>query len=129
MTDLTGRAQPPLPRPEDLETFYVSFLFPGPDYSDDSMDDEAQRSLLQMHVSHVWSSQHGDGPAIAGGPLVADEEPELPVGMSILRANSLAEAQHLAAIDPAVVTGHFRSVVLPWLVAPNRFASRRPFGN
>src|SRR6478672_7647803 len=105
MTDIASRAQSVLPRPEDLETYYVCFLFPGPNHSEDLRENEAGPELLQMHVSHVWSSQHGDGPAIAGGPLVADGSPALPVGMSILRANSLTEAQRLAAIDPAVVTG------------------------
>jgi uncharacterized protein YciI len=121
--------QPFMPRPEDLETLYVAFLYPGDAYADGQTDSEEHRVLLQTHVAHVWNSQHGDGPAVAGGPLVAGQEAaDLPKGMSILRAESLAEAQHLAAIDPAVVTRHFRVVVVPWLVAPGRFPSERPRG-
>jgi uncharacterized protein YciI len=121
--------QPFMPRPEDLETVYVAFLYPGAAYGEAQPDSEEHRVLLQTHVAHVWNSQHGDGPAVAGGPLVPDSaELDLPKGMSILRAESLAEAQHLAAIDPAVVTGHFRVVVMPWLVAPGRFPKERPRG-
>ena len=121
--------QPFMPRPEDLETLYVAFLYPGAAYSDALSDSEEHRVLLQTHVAHVWNSQHGDGPAVAGGPLLPHSaELDLPKGMSILRAESLAEAQHLAAIDPAVVTGHFRVVVVPWLVAPGRFPRERPRG-
>jgi uncharacterized protein YciI len=122
-------AQPFMPRPEDLETLYVAFLYPGPAYADAQPDSEEHRVLLQTHVAHVWNSQHGDGPAVAGGPLLAGlANVDLPKGMSILRAESLAEAQHLAAIDPAVVMGHFRAIVVPWLVAPGRFPSERPRG-
>ena len=122
-------SQPFMPRPEDLETVYVAFLYPGPAYADAQPDTEEYRVLMQTHVAHIWNSQHGDGPALAGGPLLPDPaEQELPKGMSILRADSLAEARHLAAIDPAVVTGHFRTVVVPWLVAPGRFPSERPRG-
>src|ERR687890_2328829 len=95
-------AQPFMPRPEDLETLYAAFLYPGPAYADAQPDSEEHRVLLQTHVAHVWNSQHGDGPAVAGGPLLAGlANVDLPKGMSILRAESLAEAQHLAAIDPA----------------------------
>ena len=121
--------QPFMPRPEDLETFYVAFLYHGAAYVAARPDSEEHRALLQTHVAHVWNSQHGDGPAVAGGPLFPDSvELDLPKGMSILRAESLAEAHHLAAIDPAVVTGHFRAVVVPWLVAPGRFPRERPRG-
>jgi uncharacterized protein YciI len=121
--------QPFMARPEDLETLYVAFLYPGAAYSDAHSDSEEHRVLLQTHVAHVWNSQHGDGPAVAGGPLLPDAaELDLPKGMSVLRAESLAEAQHLAAIDPAIVTGYFRVVVVPWLVAPGRFPKERPRG-
>src|SRR3982750_1617742 len=115
---LTG-GQTFMPRPEDLETFYVSFLYPGPKYDGAEPDSDEHRKLIQTHVAYVWNSQHGDGPAVAGGPLVAESAgTQIPRGMSILRAESLAEARHLAAMDPAVVTGHFQAGVVPWLGAP-----------
>ncbi|HEX5574940.1 MAG TPA: YciI family protein [Gemmatimonadales bacterium] len=120
--------QPFMPRPEDLETVYVAFLYPGASYGEAKPNSEEHRVLLQTHAAHVWNSQHGDGPAVAGGPLLSESAEGLPKGMSILRAESLAEAQHLAAIDPAVVTGHFRVVVVPWLVAPGRLPKERPRG-
>jgi uncharacterized protein YciI len=121
--------QPFMPRPEDLETFYVAFLYPGPAYHESDHDSPEQRRLIQTHAAHVWNSQHGDGAAVAGGPLLPDPgELDLPKGMSVLRAASLAEARRLAAIDPAVVTGHFRAVVVPWLIAPGRFPLGRPHG-
>ena len=127
-SELPG-TQPFMPRPEDLETLYVAFLYPGAAYAHAHPDSEDHRVLLQTHVAHVWNSQHGDGPAVAGGPLLPDSaELDLPKGLSILRAESLAEARHLAAIDPAVVTGYFRAVVVPWLVAPGRFPRERPRG-
>jgi uncharacterized protein YciI len=120
--------EPVMPRPGDLEAFYAAFLFPGPAY-DEASPGEESRELLQAHVSYVWRSQHGDGPAIAGGPLLADpSQSDIPRGMTILRAESLLEARRLAAADPAVVTGHFRVVVVPWLVAPGRFFQGRPLG-
>ena len=128
MTAARSDTHPVLPRPEDLETFYVAFLYPGPGYSDADPQSDEHRAMMQTHVAYVWRSQHGDGPAVAGGPLVSEDQ-SLPRGMTVLRAASLSEAQHLAAIDPAVVTGHFRVVVLPWLVAPGRFPRERPGGN
>ncbi|HEX2609575.1 MAG TPA: YciI family protein [Gemmatimonadales bacterium] len=127
MTGSRSDAQLFLPRPEDLDTFYVAFLYPGAGYSDAEPRSEEHRAIMQTHVAYVWSSQHGDGPAVAGGPLMAADQ-NLPRGMTVLRAGSLSEAQHLAAIDPAVVTGHFRVVVVPWLVAPGRFPRERPGG-
>ena len=122
-------AQPFMPRPEDLETFYLALLYPGPAYSQADPDSAEHRQLILTHVAHVWSSQHGDGPAVAGGPVLPDEdELDLPKGMTILRAASLAQARQLAAIDPAVVTGHFRVVVVPWLIAPGRFPEERTRG-
>ena len=128
MTASGSETRPVLPRAEDLETFYVAFLYPGPGYSDAEPRSEEHRTIMQTHVAYVWSSQHGDGPAVAGGPLVSEDH-SLPKGMTVLRAASLSEAQSLAATDPAVVTGHFRVVVVPWLVAPERFPRRRPAGN
>jgi uncharacterized protein YciI len=127
MTASPSDTQPFLPRPEDLETFYVAFLYPGAGYSQAEPRSEEHRAIMQTHVAYVWSSQHGDGPAVAGGPLIAEDQ-SLPKGMTVLRAASLSEAQHLAATDPAVVTGHFRVVVVPWLVAPGRFPRGRPRG-
>jgi uncharacterized protein YciI len=118
-----------MPRPEDLETVYVVFLYPGPSYLGADADSAEHQALIQTHAAYVWNSQHGDGPAVAGGPLRSDpDELDLPKGMSVLRAASLPQARHLAAIDPAVVTGHFRAVVVPWLVAPGRFPAGRPQG-
>jgi uncharacterized protein YciI len=118
--------QPFLPRPEDLETVYVAFLYPGPSYAGADADSAEHQRLIQTHAAHVWNSQHGDGPVVAGGPLRPDPgELDLPKGMSVLRATSLTQARHLAAIDPAVVTGHFRAVVVPWLIAPGRFPAGR----
>ncbi len=125
-TSTTNAASPlgDLPRFEDLSTYFLAFLYPGPAYDGFPPKTPEQAAIQQAHMAYVWRIQQPGGPAIAGGPVVSEgvaagsEAP--PVGMSILRCKSQAEAERVAASDPGVAAGRFRAIVYRWLVPAGR---------
>lgn len=112
-------------RPDNLETFYLVLLLPGPAYDGWPTASPEQLRVMQAHVGFVMASQSGSGPMIAGGPVAppSAEDAPRPVGVSILRADSLEDAEEFAGSDPGVVAGRFRVVVYPWMVPAGRLPS------
>jgi uncharacterized protein YciI len=103
-------AAEPLPIPEAWDTAYVMLVEANPDWRPPS--EEASQSVLQAHFQYQLRLI-ADGRTSRGGPLV--QVPDAPlVGMTVLRAASLAEAEAIAGADPAVRAGMFRATVRTW---------------
>jgi uncharacterized protein YciI len=115
-------ATPPpqgLPRPEDLSSHFLILLYPGPGYAGSPPKTPEDGAILMAHVGHVFQVQRPGGPALAGGPVMPLGEggaDGAPIGMIVLRGGTREEAEQLAAADPGVAAGHFRAVVVRWMV-------------
>ncbi len=105
-----------LPLPSEWQTLYAAFQTPlsgGP-----ALNEEALKLLDMLHIQYQLRLQ-ADGRAVAGGGF-GDGTGEGPVGMTLLCADSLADAKALAEADPAVQFGQRRVVVREWYVPAGR---------
>jgi uncharacterized protein YciI len=82
----------------------------NPDYR--PTPDHPVQSTLQSHFQYQLRLI-ADGHTLRGGPLVQAAEAPL-VGITLLRAASLADAEAIAGADPAVAAGLFRASVRTW---------------
>ncbi len=105
-----------LPIPEEWETCYAWFLVANPDYVPASQEEE--RTLTSAHIQYQLRLQEADQAIVAGG--LGKGPDESIVGLTILRAESLAEAQAIAGDDPAVRAGRLVSWVREWWVPAGR---------
>jgi len=105
-----------LPIPEEWDTCYAWFLVANPDYLPASPDEE--KTLTASHIQYQLSLQEADQAIVAGG--LGKGPDESIVGLTILRAESLAEAQSIADGDPAVRAGRLVSWVREWWVPAGR---------
>lgn len=112
----TGAAAADLPLPEAWDTVYVLLLVANPDHEPGDAGHEA--AVTRDHVQYQLRLQH-EGRAVAAGGF-GDGDREDMVGMTILKAASLAEARELAAADPAVEDGRFLARVNAWWVPAGR---------
>lgn len=101
-------------RPDALQRVYLVFLYRGPAYTSSPQTAE-ERAMADAHAAYVWDL-YQRGVAIAAGPVLGGSEPADLVSMSVLRAQTAAEAERLAFLDPAVQGGRFRAVLRPWLL-------------
>lgn len=101
-----------LPLPTEWSTYYVVLLKEGPTRPEDLARDSL-RALMNSHIQYQLRLLQS-GQALAGGGFRWGLEDVL--GMTILRADSLEEAQRLAEADPAVAAGRFAAVVYEWYV-------------
>ena len=101
-----------LPLPTEWSTHFVWLLVANPDYASQSAD--AEQALTAAHIQYQLRLHH-EGHAIAAGGLAPREGDPL-VGLTILRAASLAEAQAFADADPAVRAGRLLARVREWWV-------------
>ncbi len=121
LLSLPARAQTPPPAttialPTQWSTFYVVLLTHGPGY-DAEQPAEDVRALMQRHIQYqLRLQQHGR--AVAGGGF--GQAREGLVGMTLLRAGSLEEAERLARADPAVEAGRLAAEVFAWYVPAGR---------
>lgn len=105
-----------LPLPSEWQTLYVAFHTPlsgGP-----ALNEEALKLLDMLHIQYQLRLQ-ADGRSVAAGGF-GDGAEEGPVGMTVLCADSLADAKALAEADPAVQFGQRRVVVREWHVPAGR---------
>lgn len=99
-----------LPLPSEWQTLYVALQTPmsgGP-----ALNEEALKLLDMLHIQYQLRLQ-ADGRAVAAGGF---GDGEGPVGMTLLCADSLADAKALAEADPAVQFGQRRVQVREWYV-------------
>jgi uncharacterized protein YciI len=105
-----------LPLPEHWATYYVIFLVANPDYARATPDQESV--LTSAHIQYQLQLQES-GQALAAGGL-GQGTGESISGLTILRVNSLAEAEAIANRDPTVQAGRFKSWVREWWVPAGR---------
>lgn len=101
-------------RPDALQRVYLVFLYRGQAYTSSPQTRE-ELAMIDAHAAYVWDLFQR-GIALAAGPVLGGSEPADLVSMSVLRAQTAAEAERLASQDPAVQGGRFRAVVRPWLL-------------
>jgi uncharacterized protein YciI len=110
-----------IPDAEDLTTWYVVLLYPGPKYAGWTSRPKLF-PVAQAHVAHLMQAQQPGGPALAAGPILPlpgeARDESAPVGLALIRGESLAEAERMVETDPGVRAGLFRPVVCRWLVPP-----------
>ena len=115
---LVGGTQPAqvnaqdIPLPTEWSTHFVWFLESNPDYR--AQPGSADSVLTAAHIQYQLRL-HREGHAIAAGGF-APEKGDPIVGLTILRAGSLAEAQALADADPAVRAGRLLARIREWWV-------------
>lgn len=102
--------------PTDWDTLYVVLLSEGPDYNDNSEPDKTQ-AIMYQHIQYQLGLQDS-GEALAGGGF--SEASDGMIGLTLLRANSLEDAQRIANQDPAVLAGRFKATVKAWYVPDGR---------
>lgn len=112
----TGVGAQDIPIPEEWDTHYVWFLVTNANYQGASQDEE--KALTSAHIQYQLRLQEANQSIVAGG--LGKGPDESIVGITILRAESLAEAQAIAGADPAVRAGRFVSWVREWWVPAGR---------
>ena len=79
---------------------------------------------LDEHLAHQHKIEQ-NGIMFAAGPFATDDESQwLGEGMVIIRANSLAEAEQIAASDPMHASGARTYRVRPWLMNEGKISVR-----
>ncbi len=112
----TSGAAQDLPIPEEWSTHYAWFLVVNPEYV--SADKEGEGAITAAHIQYQLHLQE-NGVAIAAGGL-GEGPGESIVGLTLLRAESLAGAKEIAAADPAVEAGRLIAWVREWWVPAER---------
>ena len=108
----TARAQrtpapggPALDIPRNMTQYFVVFLVKAPGRT----DTELPADLLRRHLAYMRAMIEQKRYVVAGPFLDNDKL----VGMAIVTAGSLEEAQGIATSDPTVMEGHFVVEVHP----------------
>lgn len=113
------RVDAPLALPERWDVRYVVLLERDPAWVAPT-EPGAAEALTQAHIQHTLRLQR-DGVALVAGPMVPGVDPgDRVVGMTVLRARDLAEAERIAASDPAVQAGRLKAKVREWRVPAGR---------
>ena len=96
--------------PPGMWRYYLCFLRRGPAWTAEESPELGR--LQEAHLAHLtWLLQAGH--SIVSGPVLDAGDLR---GVTLFRTGSLAEAQALAAQDPAVQAGRFVVEIYPWLV-------------
>jgi uncharacterized protein len=86
--------------------FLYRLLAPRPDF-DQTMSEE-EMALMGAHATY-WTTHLEAGRVVVFGPVA---DPEGVWGLAVLEVDERAEAEALVAQDPAILSGHFGSLVL-----------------
>lgn len=101
-----------LPIPQEWSTYYAWFLIKNEEYIPSSPPEEA--AVNAAHIQYQLLLQETGQSVVAGG-LGPGSGSQI-VGLTILRASSLSEAQSIACGDPAVISGRYIALVREWWV-------------
>lgn len=102
--------------PTQWDTYYVVLLKEGSTDVRERSSDSLQ-VLMNHHIQYQLRLQQS-GQAVASGGFGQAKDGF--IGMSLLKAASLEEAECLAQADPAVKAGRFSAVVYAWHVPSGR---------
>jgi len=92
-------------------TYYFALLTRGPNLATGTAEERGK--IQAAHLANI-ARLHAAGKILVAGPFADDGEW---CGLFVYKCASLAEAQALAATDPAVQAGQFRVEIHPWLTA------------
>jgi uncharacterized protein YciI len=96
--------------PPGMRRYYLCFLRRGPAWTAEESPELGR--LQEAHLAHLtWLLQAGH--SIVSGPVLGAGDLR---GLTIFRTGTQAEAQALAAQDPAVQAGRFVVEIYPWWV-------------
>lgn len=98
--------------PTEWSTYYVVLLKDGP-VSADELGADTLAAIMNSHIQYQLRLQEF-GDALAGGGF--GQSTDGVIGMTLLRAPSLEEAERVAGEDPAVAAGRLEPVVYEWYV-------------
>jgi uncharacterized protein YciI len=97
----------------EMTTYYVAFLYRGPKWTPEQTAET--ETLQKAHMANIQKMAQ-EGKLFVAGPFLDDGDLR---GIFIFRVASMAEAQSLAASDPAVKAGRLRLEFHPWYAAKN----------
>ena len=97
----------------EMTTYYVGFLHKGPNWA--PQETPETQAIQQAHLANIQKMAEA-GKLLVAGPFLDDGELR---GLYVFRVGSMAEAQALAATDPAVKAGRLRLEFHPWFAAKN----------
>jgi uncharacterized protein YciI len=103
----TAFAEEPTP-PPNMAVYYLALLHRGSAWTPEPTP-EVKR-LLEGHMANIQRLA-AEGKLILGGPFADDGDL---LGLFLLQAGSLKEAQELCDSDPAVKAGRLRVELHPW---------------
>jgi len=96
-----------------MRIYYMGFLTRGPSWTPEVT--EATRALQQAHLANI-NRLAEDGRLLIAGPFAYDETDadQSLRGIFIFDTETRAEAEELAATDPAVKAGRLAIRIVPW---------------
>jgi uncharacterized protein YciI len=104
---------PTAPVEYEMTTYYVGFLFKGPNWSPEETPERAR--LQEAHMANI-RRMGAEGKLLVAGPFTDDGDVR---GLYVFKVGSIEEARDLAASDPAVKAGRLRFEIHPWFAAKN----------
>jgi uncharacterized protein YciI len=112
---VVGTAAPgPVGSPaEATELRYIVFL--RPDAARKAIPLEERQHIMDAHMANI-RKMADDGVLVAAGPM--EDTPTTISGIFVFKAESVAEAQKIAALDPTVVAGRNTVDVHVWRAPP-----------
>ena len=103
----------------EMTTYYVGFLYRGPKWT--PAETPETQAIQQAHMANI-QRMAAEGKLLVAGPFLDGGDLR---GIYVFRVATMAEAQALAATDPAVVAGRLRLEFHPWYAAKNITVSAR----
>jgi uncharacterized protein YciI len=94
--------------PKNMKPYYLELLVKS-DKPDSEVTSAENAERMQKHLAYI-RGQVEAGRFVLVGPLTEDNRIR---GIAVIQAASLEEAQHIAAGDPAVKSGHLAVEVHP----------------
>jgi uncharacterized protein YciI len=116
---IAGPVQEPPKAPDigpggfEMTTYYVGFLYRGPKWTPEATPET--EALQKAHMANI-QKMAGEGKLLIAGPFLDGGDLR---GIYIFRVATMAEAEALAATDPAVKAGRLRLEFHPWYAARN----------
>jgi uncharacterized protein len=106
-----ARAAEPPPGAVEMTTYYVGFLYRGPQWTPGSTPESEK--IQEGHMANIRRLA-AEGKLLLAGPFTDDGDLR---GMFVFTVASLEEARALAETDPAVKAGRLRIELHPWFSA------------
>ena len=96
-----------------MRTYYMGFLTRGPNWTPGVT--EATKALQEAHLANI-NRLAEDGRLLIAGPFSYDstDADQSLRGIFIFDTETRAEAEELAATDPAVMAGRLAIRIIPW---------------